>query len=114
MNKLHTIFYRTSIVLFAMASFAYAEDTALVNPIGANTFAELVKYIADAVTKIAIPFVVVFLIYAGFLFVSARGNEKQLTRAKEVFYWTIIGAAVVVGASALASAAVSFVQSLGT
>ena len=78
-----------------------------------KTFADLIASLADAVTAIAIPFVVVFLVYAGFLFVSARGNEKQLTTAKEVFYWTIIGAAVVVGADALAHAAVSLVQSIG-
>ncbi|MEK9175016.1 MAG: pilin [Patescibacteria group bacterium] len=94
------------------ASFASAEE--IPNPLGVASFAELVKNLADAVTKIAIPFVVVFLIYAGFLFVSARGNEKQLTNAKEIFKWTIIGAAVIVGADALANAAVSLVQSLGT
>lgn len=111
MTKLQTIFYRTLAIFVSTASFAFAKE--IPNPLGVASFAELVKNLADAVTKIAIPFVVVFLIYAGFLFVSARGNEKQLETAKKTFYWTIIGAAIVVGADALAHAAVNLVQSLG-
>ena len=86
--------------------------TQLCNPLAANTFAELVKSLANALVAIAIPFVVIFLIWSGFLFVSARGNEQQITKAKQTFYWTILGAAVVVGAYALASAVVHFAQSL--
>lgn len=85
----------------------------LCNPLQANTFAELVKSLANALVVVAIPFVVIFLIWSGFLFVSARGNEKQLETAKKTFYWTILGAAVVVGAYALASAVVHFACSLG-
>ena len=97
----------------AIANIASAQT--FTNPLGGtNTFADLVVKLADLLTQIAIPFVVIFLIYAGFLFVSARGNASQITKAKEIFYWTIIGAAVVVGASALAKAAVHFAQSLGT
>ena len=110
MNKLRTIFYRTSFIFISTTSVVYAEN--IPNPLGVSSFAELVANLANAVTKIAIPFVVVFLIYAGMLFVTARGDVKQLETAKKTFYWTIVGAAVVVGASALANAAVSFVQSL--
>jgi len=84
----------------------------LCNPLKADTFAKLVKSLANILVEIAIPFVVIFLIWSGFLFVSARGNEQQLTKAKQTFYWTILGAAVVVGAYALASAVVHFAQSL--
>ncbi len=110
MNKNIKILYWT---LLALPAIAMADT--IQNPLGpnVNTFADLVNNLATAVTEIAIPFVVIFLMYAGFLFVSARGNEKQLTDAKKIFYWTIIGAAIVVGASALAHAAVSFVHSLG-
>lgn len=99
------------VALPAMAACDPAKE--LCNPIQANTFAELVKSLASFVVTIAIPFIVIFLIYSGFLFVKARGNETELKKAKETFYWTIIGAAVVVGAYALASAVVHFACSLG-
>ncbi len=111
MHKLKSIFYRTFFTATALANTAKADDV-FKNPITAGTFAQLVEELATAVRDIAIPIVVVFLIYAGFLFVSARGNETQLKKAKETFYWTIIGAVVVIGAYALAQAAMQFAQSL--
>ena len=87
--------------------------TQLCNPLQANSFGELVQSLARALVAVAIPIVVIFLIYSGFLFVSARGNEQQLEKAKKTFYWTIVGAAVVVGAYALASAIVDFARTLG-
>src|SRR3989344_2941702 len=77
----------------------------ITNPIQSNTFGELMA-------KIGLPLVAVFMIYAGFLFVSARGNEEQLTKAKTTFFWTIIGALLVVGAFAISLAIKDFAQKL--
>lgn len=82
------------------------------NPIQSQTFAELMAKIAETAAKIGLPLVVVFMIYSGFLFVSARGNEEQLTKAKGTFFWTIIGALLVVGAFAIASAIENFARQL--
>ncbi|KKU04451.1 hypothetical protein A2W57_00120 [Candidatus Giovannonibacteria bacterium RIFCSPHIGHO2_02_43_16] len=86
--------------------------SAITNPIQSNTFGELMAKIADAAAKIGLPLVAVFMIYAGFLFVSARGNEEQLTKAKTTFFWTIIGALLVVGAFAISLAIKDFAQKL--
>ena len=73
------LFYVVVIALVPFIASAQCDSaTQLCNPLEANTFGELVKSLARAVTAIAIPIVVIFLIYSGFLFVSARGNEKQL------------------------------------
>ncbi|OGF69451.1 hypothetical protein A3H65_03785 [Candidatus Giovannonibacteria bacterium RIFCSPLOWO2_02_FULL_45_14] len=82
------------------------------NPITSNDFAELMAKIADAAAKIGLPLVAVFMIYSGFLFVSARGNEEQLTKAKTTFFWTIIGALLVVGAFAISLAIKDFATKL--
>ena len=86
---------------------------AIQNPINAGNFIELVKDITKLFTEVAIPIVVIFLIYAGFLFVTARGDQKQLGTAKDIFYWTILGAIIVVAAYVLATAAFDLLQSLG-
>lgn len=119
-NPLHRvkyIFLIAPLILFiaALPAIVAACDPTkeLCNPLKANNFKELVQSIANFVVTIAIPFVVIFLIYSGFLFVKSRGNETELKKAKETFYWTILGAAVVIGAYALASAVVHFAQSLG-
>ena len=82
------------------------------NPIESDDFAEVMQDIAQIAAKIGLPVVAVFLIYAGFLFVSARGNEEQIGRAKKTFFWALIGAAIVIGAFAIATALVEFAEQL--
>ncbi len=83
------------------------------NPLGStSSFQQVVQKFADLVTKIGLPIATVFLIYAGLLFVTARGNDEQITKAKATFYWTILGTAILVGASALASAVIDFASKL--
>jgi len=82
------------------------------NPIQANDFGTVVLAIAGLMMKIGMPTATIFLLYAGFLFVTARGNDQQLAKAKQVFWYTIIGTAIIVGANAIASAVVNFARSL--
>lgn len=72
------------------------------NPINAETIDQLIKEVLQGVIKIAIPIIALAIIYSGFLFVSARGNEEKLTKAKDALLYTCIGAAILLGAWALA------------
>ncbi len=40
--------------------------------------------------------VVIFLIYAGFLFVTAAGNDEQVSRAKTMIKYALIGIVVMI------------------
>lgn len=84
------------------------------NPVGFSNIPDLIRGLLEIAVKIAIPVVVIFIIYAGFLFVSARGSEQQITKAKSMLTWTIVGAILVVGAWAFAVAIVSFFETLPT
>lgn len=86
---------------------------ALDNPIKADSFKELADIIANVMIAIGIPVAAIFIIYAGFLFVSARGSEDQITKAKTTFYWTILGVALLVGAKIVASALQTTITGLG-
>lgn len=63
----------------------------------------LLEEILRVIVLIGAPIAVLFIIYSGFLFVTARGNEDQLTKAKKTFLWTVIGTAILLGAQAIAS-----------
>lgn len=85
----------------------------LYNPLGTiDSFAALAAAIFKAIVIIAIPLTVIFLIWAGVLFVTARGNEEQLKRAKKVFVWSVIGAMVIVASWVIAVAINTSVQDL--
>jgi len=67
----------------------------------------IVSFLNFILEKIVLPIggviAVLFLVYAGFLFVTARGSEEQLEHAKETLKWTIIGIAILFGSLAISN-----------
>ena len=75
----------------------------LINPLGAGTsLTTLIADIMSLVTRVGIVIVILMLVYVGFLFVTAQGNESKLTQAKTALMWTVIGALILLGAQAIA------------
>lgn len=78
---------------------------ALDNPLNSN-FSSIPAFIAGALKAlalIALPIITLFLVYSGFLFVSARGNQEQLQTAKRNFFYVVIGAVLILGAWIIAT-----------
>lgn len=82
------------------------------NPIGYSTFMDFVQAILQVVLKIGIPVAAIFIIYSGFLFVKAQGNETELTKAKSAFTYAVIGTAILLGSWLLATGIESTINSL--
>lgn len=76
----------------------------LENPLKFDTISDFLNAILGVVISIATPIVVLALVYSGFLFVSAQGNSDKLVTARKTIMWTLIGAAIVLGAFVLLSA----------
>ena len=75
------------------------DDFKLPNPLGTiETISDLITKILDIVVQIGLPVIALAIVYSGFLFLKARGNDAELTKAKETLWWTVIGAAVILGA----------------
>lgn len=118
-SKISGIFFGIIVGLLAGKVFAGPGEiktppppsSRLVNPMDSQSFSELVESIAKLVAKIGIPVAALFIIYAGLLFVTARGNEKQLEDAKKNFIWAMAGTAVLLGAWVIAKAISATVQS---
>jgi hypothetical protein len=90
-------------------------DTSLVNPLrGIDTFEELLARILEAVVRIGAIFLTAAIIWVGFLFVAARGNEEKLKNARKALMYAVIGGLILLGAQAIASVIQSTVGSLST
>ncbi|TSD03387.1 MAG: hypothetical protein Athens071416_68 [Parcubacteria group bacterium Athens0714_16] len=108
---------KIKIVAWGMASFlllfplywANAEDVnvtgQLTNPLGTTKTvpALITKILTDIVTPIGSVVIIFFIIYAGFLFVKAQGKPEEITKAKEILLYVVIGAAVILGANLIAA-----------
>lgn len=84
----------------------------LENPLKVDTITEFLQLILDLLLIFAVPVIVFFIIYSGFLFVTAQGNDTQLSKAKTALLWTVIGGVIVLGANVLLDVLVNTVQSL--
>src|SRR5690349_14773924 len=67
------------------------ESVQLQNPIAADNIIELFETIIDIVLVFAVPLVVFFIIYAGFLYVTARGNEGTIEKAHKALLYALVG-----------------------
>lgn len=84
------------------------KDGFLKNPFkGIDSFPKLFEAVVNnIVLPVAIPFIAIMIIYSGFLFVLARkdGKVNTLDKAKSTFKYTMIGAALILGAFVIANA----------
>ena len=73
----------------------------LLNPIAAGDFQQLLVGIVAIVLVLAIPIVVFYLIYAGFLLVAARGNQQMLDQGKRMLIYGIVGGTIIISGYAI-------------
>lgn len=75
------------------------------DPLGESTTIEgLLLSLFDIVFYIGVPVVAFFLIWSGFMFIAAQGNEEKLETAKSRLVWTIVGAILLLGAWTISQA----------
>jgi hypothetical protein len=89
--------------------------TRLQNPLGDKIpdIPTLITKIIDIVIQFSYIVVACFLIWSGFKFVTAQGNESKISSAKSTFYWTIVGALIVMGAQTLSAMFKATLENLG-
>ncbi len=85
--------------------FGQQEGPRLESPLNANitTIPQFIEGFLRAIVIIALPLITIFIVYAGFMFIKARGNPSELTDAKRNFMWVIIGAILILSAWILAT-----------
>ena len=89
---------------FTLPFKVFGQVVTIENPIIYGTIPCFIQGILKIVVRVGIPVAVFFIVYAGFLFVTARGNEQQLEKAKHAITWALIGSAILLGAWILAVA----------
>lgn len=84
------------------------------NPLdGVSDLSGLINIILKTVMQVGIPLIALMIMYAGFLYVTARGDPNKLTKAREALVYTLIGAAIILGAFVISNAITGTITSLG-
>ncbi len=83
------------------------------NPLtGISTIPEAINKILSIVIRIALPLIIIMFIYSGIQFITARGNPKKIEEAKNMFFYTVIGTLLVLGAWTITNAIVGTVNNI--
>jgi hypothetical protein len=106
------------ILSFPSVSFGQSGngDGMISNPLEGKNDGNLLQFIngiIDAAIKLGAVLAVIAMIYAGFLFVTAQGDEGKIETAKKVLLYTVIGIAILLGARALSEIVANTVTSVG-
>jgi TRAP-type C4-dicarboxylate transport system permease small subunit len=79
--------------------------------LGINSLEDLLLALLNVLIVIAIPIVVLFIIYAGFMYVTARGNAEQTQQATRTLTYAIVGGVMIIGAVAISEILANVVDS---
>lgn len=84
---------------------ASAYEFIIDNPLnsGANTVGELLKIIVSWIFRLAIPIAVAVIVYSGILFLTSKGNPAQVTKARQMLQYAVIGLAIILVGSGFIS-----------
>ena len=87
-----------------MQIFVEAANSGSINGFGSSGSAmKFLEGILGGIMYISIPIIGLALIYAGFMFVAARGNTEKVTTAIRNLTYAIIGVALVLGSYMIAN-----------
>jgi len=73
----------------------------LFNPLGEKSIGDIFLAILDIIMVFAVPIILFFIVWAGFLYVTAGGSETQLQKAHRALLYAVIGGLLALGAHAL-------------
>ena len=89
-------------VLF-LAEVAAAQNQQLENPLSVGGMADFVALVLRVMVMVALPIISLFIVYSGFLFISAQGNQEKLGTAKKNLMYVLIGSILILGAWVIAT-----------
>lgn len=77
----------------------------IANPFKQDTIKGLIETIVnDILIPIGGVVAVLMIMWAGFLYVTARGDPGQIKKARDALLWAVIGAAILLGAWVISQA----------
>ena len=75
----------------------------IINPLKSQSISEFLLKIIDVLLIFAVPIIILFIMYSGYLFVTAAGNSEQISTAKKALMWAVIGGVIALGAKLIIS-----------
>ncbi len=114
-NITKKIFIYGSVLIFPVMSFAQQTVVTIPNPLkdkNATIMSIIVSLLNGVVMPIGAVLVVMYIIYAGFTFVTAQGKPAEIDKAKQRLLWALVGGAILLGAAAISKVVETTIKTL--
>ena len=102
MKKLLILIIFILFFLFILVNFTLAKAIEIKNPLKTESLTDLLENIYNYVVDFAIAISSVIIVWAGYLFLSAQGDEEKIKKAKRLLTWAVIGLVVSILAKGIA------------
>lgn len=100
-------------ILFTLGFLQVSTGAQIPNPIEADSLADFFNGIVGVLIELGTIVAVLGIMYGGFLYVTAQGNEEKLGQAYKTITWALVGTAVLLGARAIMAAVKGTIEDLG-
>lgn len=84
------------------------------NPLAFDSFEAVLVAILDVLVILAMPIIILFIVYAGFQYVTAQGNATKIQDASRALLYALIGGAIILGAVIIGEVIESTIDSITT
>jgi hypothetical protein len=107
-SAMYQVLLLLPIVLLTVVSVTHAQAACtgtdcLQNPTGNGSLQSFLAAAFKGLVKVSLPVITVFIVYSGFLFVTAQGRPAQLDIAKRNLFFSLLGALLILSAWVLAN-----------
>jgi Type IV secretion system pilin len=89
--------------LIALPSLVLAQNIGIKNPIEADSIGGIVTSVVRAVRLVAIPFIVLAIMYSGWKYIVAQGKPDKIKDANKILVYTLIGTLIVLSAELISA-----------
>lgn len=106
-----TVLFSPFLVTAGSSSIDSNKVATIQNPLKSDDVNKILLDVMNLVAKIGGVLVVLFIIYSGYKFVTAGESDQNRDKAKSIFYATVIGGAILLGADIIANIIIGTVKS---
>lgn len=84
--------------LVVLPGIFYAAAAAAVD---VEPITKIINNAGTALNTIGLALIVLMIVYAGILFITASGEPEKISKAKQAIVWAVIGGVVIIAANAI-------------
>lgn len=103
MKKIFWIWFAGVVVMFPGAAHA----TTLINPLGETDVRLIFGRVISGALSIVGSFALLMFVYGGVLWLTSRGDQKQITKGKDTLTWATLGLVIIFGSYILVNSLIT-------